>query len=148
MLELLRKCNPLQRFPNFWYYFFYASLIIGGFIYARINPYDPHSLLPPCIIYKTTGFFCAGCGSQRALHELFAGHFLLAFGQNPLFVIFVVLCSVDFLALLFKLEKLRPVPRILKSNYASLVVLVLILVFIILRNLPFESLAFLTPKIL
>ena len=51
--------------------------------------YDPakSSYFLPCPFYKLTGFFCPGCGSQRAIHYLLTGNIAAAIHSNILLVI-------------------------------------------------------------
>jgi hypothetical protein len=44
-------------------------------------------IYPPCPLRSLTGFYCSGCGSLRALHQLVHGHLIKAFGLNPLMVL-------------------------------------------------------------
>ncbi len=61
--------------------------VLGGFIliYYFFNPSTNFFL--PCPIYYTTGFYCPGCGSQRAIHLLLHGNIIGAFRFNPLMVL-------------------------------------------------------------
>lgn len=42
---------------------------------------------PKCILYWSTGLYCPGCGTGRALHALFTGQFRQAWAWNPLMVL-------------------------------------------------------------
>ena len=127
------------------YKLFYLLLVILGLIYVIINPFSESSILPKCIIHSTTGYYCPGCGLQRALHAFFTGDFALAFSMNPLvFFALVVLC-IDFLFLLLKWERLRPVPRIVNSHAALITIVVILVLFMVLRNVNSEYLEFLKP---
>jgi hypothetical protein len=54
------------------------------FLYA-VNP-NQHAFYPQCLLYKTTGLYCAGCGATRALYALLHGRLLEALHDNALFV--------------------------------------------------------------
>lgn len=45
------------------------------------------NLYAPCPFYALTGFYCPGCGSLRALHQLLHGHYTAALDLNPLMVL-------------------------------------------------------------
>lgn len=127
-----------------YYLLFYFFLIVLGLYYSLIDPFKGIGAAT-CIIHKYTGLFCPGCGLQRALHAFFSGDFALAFSMNPLaFLALVVLC-VDFLFLLLKWERLRPVPPILNSHAALIAMVVILILFMILRNVNSEYLDFLRP---
>ena len=137
--------NILQSHRN-RYFLFYALLIAMGTVYAFLNPYAKSSLLPKCMIHSATGFFCAGCGLQRALHEFFQGHWSAAFRLNAFFTLALLLLLVDCLLLIFKLEKWRPLPYLFKNHTLLLIAASLLVVFMVLRNLPMEPFTFLAPK--
>lgn len=66
--------------------------------------FDPSksSYFLKCPLKEITGYDCAGCGVQRAFHELLHFRFLKAFKYNPLFVL-----ALPFLLLImiFKYSK-------------------------------------------
>jgi hypothetical protein len=68
-------------------------LIAGGMITAlavvALKTFDPakSSLFPPCPLHALTGWYCPGCGSLRAMHQLLNGHLQAAFAMNPFAVI-------------------------------------------------------------
>jgi hypothetical protein len=63
------------------------AILLGGFvfIYYFFNP--SLSFFIPCPLHYITGFYCPGCGSQRAIHHLLHGNFIGAFRFNPLMVL-------------------------------------------------------------
>lgn len=60
-------------------------LCTGAVVFFLFNP-EEQSWFIPCPVKAITGFKCAGCGSQRAIHHLL--HFRIgeAFMLNPLLV--------------------------------------------------------------
>jgi uncharacterized protein DUF2752 len=62
--------------------------IPGGllFLYFLFNPTD-HSFFLTCPLLAATGYYCPGCGSQRAIHQLLHGNIETAFWLNPLLMI-------------------------------------------------------------
>lgn len=63
------------------------TALFGGFvfIYYFFNPATTFFI--PCPFHYTTGLFCPGCGSQRAIHLLLHGNVFGAFRFNPLMVL-------------------------------------------------------------
>lgn len=59
--------------------------LAGALVLYFFNPTE-HGFYPYCVLYRTTGVMCAGCGSLRALYSLLHGEFAAAFHFNPLFV--------------------------------------------------------------
>lgn len=50
----------------------------------------------PCPFHWLTGFFCPGCGSQRALHDLLHARIGEAFGHNALLVVSLPLLGLQW----------------------------------------------------
>lgn len=53
--------------------------------------FDPATsgMFPPCPVHYLTGWYCPGCGSLRAIHQLLHGNLRAAWGLNPLTVVLV-----------------------------------------------------------
>ena len=102
---------------------------------------------PPCLFYEITGLYCAGCGTGRSLLALFSGHFVKAFRYQPLMIIslpFVAYyCLKVYLSFVLGRDVL-PVPRI-RSTWVGMTILIVILAYWILRNLPFFPFTLLAP---
>src|ERR1700757_2047224 len=62
------------------------SLAAAAAVLFLFNPSE-HAFYPRCMLYATTGIYCPGCGSLRALHNLSHGHLLTALHYNPLLVL-------------------------------------------------------------
>src|SRR5271154_4415350 len=74
--------------------FFLAGITVTiGLVVLRV--FDPATsvIFPPCPVRALTGWYCPGCGSLRALHQLLLGNVGAAFALNPLAVV-----SLPFLA--------------------------------------------------
>lgn len=76
--------------------FFWAGLVLIGICAAVLYAFNPaqHSFYPYCVLYRSTGLLCAGCGSLRASHSLLHGDLRTAFALNPLFVLALPLLLV------------------------------------------------------
>jgi hypothetical protein len=83
----------------------------------------------PCPIHATTGVFCPGCGSSRAVSALLHGNFPLAFHQNLLLVLSPLIIGG---AVLLKNLKVK---SIWLYTYLGLVALG-VLLFVLFRNTP------------
>jgi len=115
-------------------------LAVMAFIYF-INP-SAHHFYPVCQFHRLTGLNCPGCGATRAMYALLHGNIATAVHDNVLFVVGLALAGLRggwFLANHLRGRANGPFfpPRLL------LPVLVVMLVFGILRNLP--AFAFLSP---
>ncbi|AEI49050.1 DUF2752 domain-containing protein [Runella slithyformis] len=104
---------------------------------------DPavHSFGPPCPVHYTTGWYCWGCGGQRAFHALLHGRFITAFHSNLLVYPVILVAAVFLYAELSD----RPAARHwLRHRYVAAVVLTVFIAFTILRNL--RGFEFLVPR--
>ena len=102
---------------------------------------------PPCLFNLLTGLYCFGCGAGRALLALLHFDIYAAFRLNPLLVLalpFVAyyICKVYFAFLLGK--DILPVPKI-KGRAFGIAVLVVIVAFGVLRNIPVFPFTLLAP---
>ena len=113
---------------------FFVSLIC---LYFFIDPSKGPYFLK-CPLKLTTGYECAGCGTQRALHELLHFRFLEAFKYNPLFVISIPILLVVFIIHLSKNETLKQtMNRFFRSKIFIFLVLIIVFVFSLLKNTDF-----------
>lgn len=102
-------------------------------------------LFPPCPFHALTGLHCPGCGSLRATHQLLHGELWAAFRLNPLMVLALPLLA--FAVTSGHWRWLRPtwVDRFTSHAAWPTAILVLVLVYWVLRNLPFEPFCWLAP---
>jgi hypothetical protein len=119
----------------------------SSFLFA-VDP-SHHAVYPQCLIYNATGFYCAGCGATRAIHALLHGRILAALHDNALFVTALPLLLFVVGSYALQAWRNRFWPRIdidsrsvAKGGGASLLI---ILAFMILRNLPGWPFEYLKP---
>jgi hypothetical protein len=67
----------------------FCGILAAALALAALRAFDPaiSGLFPPCPIHALTGWYCPGCGSLRAVHQLLNGHLQAAFAMNPLALI-------------------------------------------------------------
>jgi len=113
--------------------------------YYFFNPLQ-ESFFPKCIIKSCTGFYCTGCGSQRAIHQLLHLNILKALQYNA----FLTLTFPFLLVLVYNLiynfifdTKKRIM--ILYNNTFVISFFSLMLLFTILRNIPYYPFSLLAP---
>ncbi len=120
-----------------------AGMAVTVLVLFRFNPSDS-PFYPICQFHALTGLNCPGCGSLRALHELLHGNLAGAFRFNALLVL--ALPAACWLGG-------RCALRLLKNQPATIAIrpawmwgaLVVMLLFGVVRNLPFDCLAWLGP---
>jgi hypothetical protein len=68
-----------------------AAIFAGAAVTAAglLCVFDPATsgVFPPCPVRYLTGWYCPGCGSLRAIHQLLHGNLQAAWAMNPLAVI-------------------------------------------------------------
>lgn len=109
--------------------------------------FDPKTsnLYPPCIFYCLTGWYCAGCGTGRAMHALLHLQFFQAFSYNPLLFVMVGYLGWDKLRSKLALsEKWYLLPQKYRP-YRDWFIAGLVIVYWIIRNLPFFPFTYLAP---
>jgi hypothetical protein len=127
-----------------------AACVCGGasaFLYA-VDP-ARHAVYPQCLLYNTTGIYCAGCGATRAIHALLHGRVIEALHDNALFVAALpLLCYVaGGYVLTAWLANAWPEIHLdgRKTARRGIAILLLMAAFMLLRNLPGAPFAWLRP---
>ncbi len=129
----------------------FAGLIlaIGVAVLVWVGIHSPQNsnLFPKCAFLQLSGYYCPGCGGTRCIHSLLNFEVLTALKQNlivtiigvPLFLLFAI--SLARLAVLGKWKS----PSV-GGPKAGWVLVIVILVFWVLRNIPHPAFEFLRPS--
>lgn len=88
----------------------------------------------PCPFYATTGCYCPGCGSMRAIGSLWRGDALAAIGYNILVIPALIWIAIWFVAPWTG----RDAPS---SKWGIYIGTAVVAVFAVVRNLPGSPLA-------
>lgn len=105
-----------------------------GLLFLYFHPPGTTRWLPQCLFYRLTGFYCAGCGSTRALYAALHGDFAASLRSNLLlFPLLALLCG-----LFWK-------PRLALRPWIAVTVPALLVLYGILRNLPMYPFLLLAP---
>ncbi len=125
----------------------FFGIIVGLFLlwlYFNTNP-SGQSFFPKCPFHSITGLHCPGCGSQRALHDFLHGKILEGFQHN--FLIGLALLVILYKAFLWIRSYFYPQKNnnLLYNPKTAWVILILVLVFWILRNIPLSPFNILAP---
>ena len=62
------------------------GIFLAAGIFFYVNGSLLKSLMPPCMFYKITGYYCPGCGGTRAVRFLLQGHVLKSLYYHPIVV--------------------------------------------------------------
>jgi hypothetical protein len=124
-----------------------AALLAGvaGVILLRI--FDPASsgIFPPCPLHYLTGFYCPGCGSLRAIHQLLQGNVQAAWAMNPLTLVMLPFIGYGLASEALLQFRGRGLPQPMLSGVSIRILCAVIVVFGVLRNIPFYPFDLLAP---
>lgn len=110
-----------------------GAVVAGAFL-GRVDPHVP-GLYPTCPFYALTGMYCPGCGTLRALHDLWHVDLAAAWSMNPVTVLAVPFILASWLAWLLRSASGRP-RRWIAPPWVPKTVLVVVVAFWVLRNVP------------
>jgi len=102
---------------------------------------------PGCLFQRWFGLHCAGCGMTRAAWHLLHGEPLEAFRKNPLLVVLapVVAVGIGLEIAAWVRGSDRPTPRLRPAPWVGVGLVVVILGYAVLRNLPWWPFSLLAP---
>lgn len=109
--------------------------------------FDPssESFFPACPLYTTTGLACAGCGLTRATHAIIHGDLYRGIRYNILSPLVMVLLGYTWLALASFTVRGRSLSFRLLHGKTSTVILVTLIAFSVIRNIPYFPFTLLFP---
>lgn len=119
-----------------------AILFLASVLYTRKTP--------PCFFYELTGLYCFGCGAGRCLLALLRFDLYAAFRLNPLLILslpFVAYYLLKvYLAFVFGRDVL-PFPEV-KGRAFGISVLIAVIAYGVLRNIPLFPFDLLAPTVI
>lgn len=116
-------------------------LVAAGtaYLYIHGNPFI-------CIFNSLTGLYCTGCGSGRAAYDLIHGNIIEALDHNFLMIMFLPLIIYyllkRYLAIVINRDLL---PSVYISHKMFVSIIIIIIIFTIVRNIPIYPFSLLTP---
>lgn len=111
-----------------------AGALGAAALLGRVDPHVP-GFYPTCPSYALTGLYCPGCGTLRAVHDLWHLDLAGAFSMNPLAVLLLPAVLASWVAWLVRAATGRP-RRWLAPPWVPTTLLVVVLVYWVLRNVP------------
>jgi hypothetical protein len=117
----------------------------AGAVLFLFNPAQS-GFYPYCVLHRSTGLLCPGCGTLRAMHQLLHGELGAAFRCNPLFVLLAPVVAGVFLYHYWRRRNGQPASPSIRPAWLWCALVVLV-VFGVLRNLPFAQTAWLAPAL-
>lgn len=106
-------------------------LLVLGFVYFKIDP-STNIFFPKCPVVLLTGFPCAGCGSQRAIHALMHLDLAAAVKYNFLVVLFIPFILLLIFSSMFR-EKLPKLYLFTHHKYVAYASVSIIVIWWIMR---------------
>jgi hypothetical protein len=104
-----------------------------------------HSFYPPCIFHWLTGLHCAGCGATRCLHALLHLDLPQAFAYNAAFVLASPFLAYAAGCTLYTMWTGHRVRGYRIPGWATIIVMIVLLAYSILRNIPMYPFDLLAP---
>ena len=125
------RMNVFLRFP--WNVAVGLVAVMAGVVLYTFDP-SQNRFFPVCPSFALTGLYCPGCGTTRALHALLHGDFARAASMNV-----AVFVTLPLLALLMA------VPRLRYHRGFSIAILICVVLYGVLRNVPIYPFSLLAP---
>ena len=119
--------------------------MVGGSVFVAYFDPTKANFFPVCPLYAMTGLACPGCGLTRGFHALFHGDFVTALDYNAFIPIFVLLFGFLFFSLVAVAFRGQGFVKLSASPKFLVGFLCLLIVFGVIRNLPFYPFTFLYP---
>jgi hypothetical protein len=117
---------------------------VGLAVLYRMPPTEG-SFYPHCVFHQLTGLHCPGCGATRCLYALVHGRLAEAASYNIVFLALLPLV-LTWLGWLWVNALLgRPLPVLRVPPWVFRALLLLMIAFWILRNLPYPPFTLLAP---
>jgi hypothetical protein len=130
----------MKRIINIGLLILIAGLAVLFFV---LNPSE-HQIFPRCIFHSITGYYCPGCGSQRAIHQLLHLNFAGVVDNNFLFIPAFLLIVYHYLHQMANRIFKWKLPNIFYFKSTPWIIFGVVIVFWIVRNVsayPFSILA-------
>lgn len=118
--------------------------ILGIYLLYNNSPLQS-SIYPSCPVYSLAKLHCPGCGTARALHDLVHFRLLEAIDHNPMTIFFTPIIIYSIGAYFVREFFGKRLPEPFKRARSVRILLVVIIVFTILRNIPYSPFTILAP---
>jgi hypothetical protein len=124
-----------------------AGLAAAAAAAVALRVFDPATsgVFPPCPLYYLTGWYCPGCGSLRAIHQLLHGNLQGAWAMNPLTIILLPFLAYGLASHALLELRGQGLPRLFLPAMWIRALGVAIVLFGIARNLPLHPFSQLAP---
>lgn len=114
-----------------------------GFLYLVSS--HAHQVFLPCPFRLITGLYCPFCGGLRMVHDLAHGQLVAALHDDALALPLLAIAVLAWLNVAVGSWRGRPVVRVRRPGWLWPVVVVVLVAWTVLRNLPFGPFTALRP---
>jgi hypothetical protein len=125
--------------------FLLAAAVISLLAGAVLFPSEFLHAAPECPLHRWSSFYCAGCGTTRAIVALLGGDWAAALRYNVLFMLSLALAIPVLCAAAARSLKEKRLSAPFPLRPFAVPVLCVGILFMILRNLPFAPWSLLAP---
>nr|WP_307851804.1 DUF2752 domain-containing protein [Williamsia sp. CHRR-6] len=101
------------------------------------DPTTPGGVIPVCPTKALLGIDCPGCGSMRMIYSLLHADIGAALRYNALGLVAVVLLVVSYIGWVLARFGVARLPRWQDRRWAPMLVLIAVIGWFVVRNLPF-----------
>jgi hypothetical protein len=122
-----------------------ALVLCAGGVYLFVFNPATSGIYPICPFHVLTGLHCPGCGTGRAIHQLLHGNLWAALRLNPLAVLLLPPLAYGCLSIALEMFGRKRLPSVFIPAFWIWMLLAVILLFWVLRNLPYYPLTLLAP---
>jgi hypothetical protein len=120
------------------------ALCAGGAYFYVFNPAGS-GIYPICPFHAITGLHCPGCGTARAMHQLLHGNLGAAMRLNAFAVLLLPSVTYWMVSLALQFVGRKPLPSVFIPAFWIWMLLAAILLFCVLRNIPYYPFSLLAP---
>ncbi len=143
-MEAAVRKKPSSAFERVFSGIFAAGMTFGTVLVIGFDP-EHSNFFPICPLLNLTGIACPGCGLTRGFHALFHGDFVRALDYNAMIPIYAILLIILYVSLILTAVRGRGLNLERFPSWFGYLILAVALLFMVIRNLPFEPFRFLYP---
>lgn len=121
------------------------AALATGIVMLRVFDPATSGIFPPCPVHYLTGWYCPGCGSLRAIHQLLHGNLRAAWAMNPLTVVLLPFLTYGLTSFAICEIRGRGLPQPFLRALWIRALCAAIILFGIARNLPLHPFDLLAP---
>lgn len=108
---------------------------------------DPaeHQIFPKCTFHSLTGYYCPGCGSQRAIHSLLHFNVSGVLSYNFLFIPAFLVIAYHYVHSVLNRFLNWKLPNVFYFKNTPWIIFGVVVLFWVMRNIPVYPFSVLAP---